>query len=246
MDQTGYILLSRMSALARGTEVLANNIANAETPGFRAARPIFTVQVEEQRDVTTPPGGKPVAYALDRATWRDTAAGSLTNTGNSLDLALQGEGYFVVETPRGERFTRAGHFTIGQDGRLQDMEGNAVLDARGTPLSFAPTDTRIEVAGDGTIRSENGPIGKLRVVRFANQQTLKAEGDRLFASDDPPEDIPRPGVVQGALEGSNVRPVLEMTRLTGDMRGFQMVAQFMDQEGKRGSDAVGRILGHAA
>jgi flagellar basal-body rod protein FlgF len=246
MDQTGYILLSRMGALLRGTEVLANNIANAETPGFRAARPVFAAKVQEQREVTTPAGGRAVAYAQDRATWRDGAAGPLTSTGNPLDLAIQGEGYFVVDTPRGERFTRAGRFSLGQDGRLQDLEGNAVLDARGTPISLAPTDTRIEILGDGTLRSENGPVGRLRVVRFANPQALRAEGDRLFASDDPPEPMARPAVVQGSLEGSNVRPVLEMTRLIGDQRDFQLLAQFMDREGRRGSDAVSRILGRAA
>jgi flagellar basal-body rod protein FlgF len=246
MDQTGYILLSRMGALLRGTEVLANNIANAETPGFRASRPVFAAKVQEQRDVATPPGGRAVAYAQDRATWRDGAPGPLTSTGNPLDVAIQGEGYFVVDTSRGERFTRAGRFSLGQDGRLQDLEGNAVLDARGTPITLAPTDTRIEITGDGSIRSENGVIGRLRVVRFANPQVLRAEGDRLFASDDLPEEMARPAVVQGSLEGSNVRPVLEMTRLIGDQRGFQLLAQFIEQEGKRGAEAVSRILGRAA
>lgn len=246
MDQTGYILLSRLSAMMRGTDVLATNLANSETPGFRAARPVFAAQLQQQRNVAVPQGGRPVAYAEDRATWRDTQPGSLTSTNNPLDLALQGQGFFALDTPRGERFTRAGHFTMGQDGRLQDQQGNAVLGTGGRPITFAPTDTRIEILGDGTVRSENGVIGKLRIVRFADEQGMKAEGDRLYASDETPEEMPRPSVVQGALEGSNVRPVLEMTRMTQDLRGFQMVANFLEQEGKRGTDAVSRILGHAA
>lgn len=246
MDQTGYILLSRMSAMLRGTDVLATNLANAETPGFRANRPIFATHLQRQRDVTGPQGGQSVAFALDRATWRDGASGPLTSTGNPLDVALQGPGFFAVETPRGERFTRAGRFTLAGDGRLVDMEGNAVLDSANRPVTFAPNDTRIEILGDGTIRTENGQVGKLRVVQFGNEQALRAEGVRLYASDETPEPMARPSVVQGSLEGSNVNAVLEMTRLTSDVRAFQMVAQFMETEGKRASDAVSRILARAA
>jgi flagellar basal-body rod protein FlgF len=246
MNHTGYILLSRLSAMMRGTDVLAGNLANSETPGYRAIRPIFAAKLEEQRNVAAPRGGREVAYAHDRATWRDAQQGMLTSTNNPLDLALQGPGWFAVDTPRGERFTRGGHFTMGPDGRLLDQEGNAVLGSGGRPITFAPTDTRIEIKGDGSILSENGPIGRLRVVRFTDEQGMKAEGDRLYATDETPEEIDRPGVVQGALEASNVRPVLEMTRLTRELRSFQMVANFLEQEGKRGADAVSRILARAA
>lgn len=246
MDQTGYILLSRISAMMRSTDVLATNLANVETPGFRANRAIFAAKPEEQRDVRAPPGGGRVAYTQDRATWRDSTTGPLGTTGNPLDVAITGDGFFAVDTPRGERFTRAGRFTLGGDGKLQDMEGHAVLNTDSQPITFAPTDARIEILGDGTIRSENGVIGRLRVVRFADQQEMQAEGSRLYATDQQPEVIARPNVVQGSLEGSNVNAVLEMTRLTSNVRAFQMVAQFMETEGRRGSDAVSRILGRAA
>jgi flagellar basal-body rod protein FlgF len=246
MDQTGYVLLSRMSAMLRATDVLATNMANADTPAFRANRPVFATQLQRQRDVHTPVGGQSIAYALDRATWRDGASGPLSTTGNPLDVAINGPGFFAVETPRGERFTRAGRFTLGGDGRLLDMEGNALLDTAGRPVTFAANDSRIEILGDGTIRTENGQLGKLRVVRFADEQSMQAEGNRLYATDQPPEAIARPNLVQGSLEGSNVNSVLEMTRLTSDVRAFQMVAQFMETEGKRSSDAVSRILGRAA
>ena len=246
MDQTGYVLLSRMSAMLRATDVLATNMANADTPAFRANRPVFATELKQQRNVHAPVGGQPVAYALDRATWRDGATGPISTTGNPLDVAINGPGFFAVETPRGERFTRAGRFTLGGDGRLMDMEGNAVLDSGGRPVTFSANDTRIEILGDGTIRTENGQLGKLRVVRFADEQAMQAEGNRLYATDQAPEALPRPNLVQGSLEGSNVNSVLEMTRLTSDVRAFQMVAQFMETEGKRSSDAVSRILGRAA
>jgi flagellar basal-body rod protein FlgF len=239
MDTPGYVILSRLGAQLRATQVLANNLANAETPGFRAERAVFAQHLQRQQRE----GDGPVAYALDRATWRDTAPGPLSTTGNPLDVAIRGEGYFAVETPAGERYTRAGRFTLDADGRIADMQGNAVLDARGTPLAVSPNDTRIEIQGDGTVRSENGVIGRLRVVRFEDEQRLRAEGDRLLASDDGAAlPVERPNLVQGAVEGSNVRPVLEITGMTAELREFQFATQFAEREGERLQTAVERIL----
>ena len=243
MDSPGYIILSRLSLQSRATEVLAHNVANADTPGYRALRPVFAAFVARQDGAAVPPGGRPVAYVQDRATWREMEAGPIQSTGNPLDVAISGEGFFAVETPRGERFSRAGRFSIGDGGRIIDMEGNAVMGADGNAIAVSTNDTRITIQGDGTIRSENGTLGRLRVVTFANPQTLRAEGDRLF---DPvgenPQPVERPAVVQGALEGSNVRPIMEMTRLTAEMREFQFAAQFAEREGERLSTAVERIL----
>jgi flagellar basal-body rod protein FlgF len=240
MDTPGYVILSRLGAQLRATQVLANNLANAETPGFQAGRAVFAQHLQAQRTGT---GGSAVAYALDRATWRDTAPGPVSTTGNPLDVAIRGEGFFAVETPEGERFTRAGRFTLGPEGRVTDMEGHPVLDARGTPLVAGPNDTRIEIQGDGTIRSENGIIGRLRVVRFDDPQALRAEGDRLFRAQGA-EALPleRPNLVQGAVEGSNVRPILELNAMTAELREFQFATQFAEREGERLQTAVERIL----
>lgn len=241
MDSPGYIMLSRLGAQLRSTQVLANNLANADTPGFRAERAVFAEFLQSRADGAGP-GDRGTAYAIDRATWRDTAAGAISTTGNPFDLALRGDGYFAVETPRGERYTRAGRFVLAGDGKLADSEGNAVLDARGTPIVLGPNDTRVEVRGDGSVHSENGPIGQLRVVRFPDPQKLRAEGARLYASDEPGTPAERPGVVQGAVEGSNVQPVVEITTLTAQMREFQFATQFVEREGERLSSAVERIL----
>jgi len=243
MDSPGYIILSRLSLQSRATEVLAHNVANADTPGYRALRPVFAAFVARQDGAAVPPGGRPVAYVQDRATWREMEAGPIQPTGNPLDVAISGEGFFAVETPRGERFTRAGRFSLSGDGRLVDMEGNAVMGAGGTAIAISPNDTRITIQGDGTVRSENGTLGQLRVVRFDNPQTLRAEGDRLFdPAGEPVQELERVTVVQGALEGSNVRPIMEMTRLTTELREFQFAAQFAEKEGERLSTAVERIL----
>jgi flagellar basal-body rod protein FlgF len=244
MDSPGYIVLSRLVAQGRTMAVTANNIANADTPGFRAARPLFGAVLERQM-TEMPPGGRDLAFAQDRATWRDAAPGPLARTGNPLDLAIAApEGFFAVETPRGERFTRAGRFTLDGDGRIADPDGNAVLGRDGQPLRVGPGDTRLDILGDGTVRSENGALGQIRVVRFEDPQRLSAEGDRLLAApaEMPAQPVERPGIVQGAMEGSNVRPVLELTRMTEDTRQFQMVAQMAEREGERLGSAVERIL----
>lgn len=243
MDSPSYIILSRLTSQLRASQVTAHNLANADTPGFRAARPIFAEHLARQGRVEGPREGREVAYAWDRATWRDSQPGAITRTGNPLDVAIQGDGFFTVETPRGERFTRAGRFAMGANGQLVDHHGHAVLNANGQPIAIAPNDTQIEIAGDGTIRSENGVLGRIRLVRFDNEQGLQAEGDRLFAAaGQEPQEVPQPRMVQGAVEGSNVVSVLEMTRMMAELREFQMATQFLERESERQQSAIDRLL----
>lgn len=247
MDIPGYIALSRLIAQQRSMEVIANNVANAETPGFKGSQMLFAEHVYRQTGDGVAPGGREVAFTEDRATWRSQEPGALQHTGNPFDVALSGDGFFVVRTPRGDRYTRAGRFSLSQTGGLVDVSGNAVVGADGRPIVLAPSDTRIEIGGDGSIRSENGPIGRMRVVSFAAPQKLMAEGDRLFAAGESqaaPQDVQRPGVVQGAFEGSNVRSVVEMTRLMTETREFQFTAQFVERESQRLTNAIQRILRH--
>ena len=243
MDSPGYILMSRLSLQERSTQAMANNIANADTPGFRAMRPVFGQVMVNIRGAGGLPGDSSMSFPQDRATWRDMSPGPLQTTGNKLDVAIDGEGFFVVETTNGERYTRAGRFSIGANGRLVDQEGNAVLDTRDRPISFSAQDTQIEITKSGTIQSENGEIARLQVVRFEKPQNLLGEGNRLFdANNEAPVQIERPKVVQGALEGSNISPILEMTRLTAEMREFQYASNFTEREGERITNAVERIM----
>jgi flagellar basal-body rod protein FlgF len=243
MDSPGYILMSRLALQERSTQALAHNIANADTPGFRAMRPVFGEVMVSLRGAGGLPGDKTMSIPQDRATWRDMTPGSLQTTGNPLDVAIDGEGFFVLETPKGERYTRAGRFSIGANGRLVDQEGNAVLDPRDRPISFSAQDTQIEITKTGVIQSENGEIGRLQVVRFGQPQNLIAEGNRLFeAKDQAPVPVEGPKVLQRALEGSNVSPVLEITRLTAEMREFQYASMFSERENERINNSVERIM----
>lgn len=243
MDNAGYIILSRMAAQLRATAVIAHNLANADTPGFHASRPVFAEHLAAAR-ATLPAGARHLHFTWDRATWRDTDPGPLRQTGNPLDVAIAGEGYFAVETPRGERYTRAGRFTLSADGTIVDMGGHPVLSDAGRPIRLAPGEGEITIAADGTISGRNGEIGRLRVVRFADPQALQAEGERLFAAPPgvDPEPLDRPRLVQGVLEGANVNPVLEMVRMTEELRQFQFAVRLAEAENERIGSTLDRLL----
>jgi flagellar basal-body rod protein FlgF len=236
MDINTAIALSRLSAQQRAMDVTATNIANAGTPGYQAERTVFADFLSRTR------GGETIAFTQDRATWRDTSPGAISQTGNPLDVALSGPGYFTVRTDQGTRLTRAGHFSLSAGGELTDGLGNPVLDGNARPIRFAPSDTGIAIAGDGIISSRNGRIARLAVVSVAEPQKLKAEGGRLLnAEATATAPIARPRLTQGALEGSNIQPTLELTRMMADLREFQFTSQYVQAEADRQQGAIDKI-----
>ena len=140
---------------------------------------------------------------------------------------------FTVNTTAGPRLTRDGRFGLMPDGTLADSNGNAVLDTTGQPIQISPADTQISIAGDGSISSENGPLGKIGVVQPSDPMKMRAEGATHFISGSPTSRLPSPGIVQGAVEQSNVQPVMEVTRMMNDVRQFQFVTQLVQAEGDR-------------
>lgn len=241
MDVPSYIALSRLVAQSRALEVTATNMANANTPGFKAERVLFSDWLSKQTGTDAPPGGRTVQFVQDRATYRDQQAGPVQQTGNPFDLALGDDGYFSVETARGPRLTRAGRFTPMSDGRLGDAEGNALLDTAGQPIRISAADQRITVAADGTVSSENGRIGKVGVVRPSDPMRVTAEGGRTLRADADTVPVDKPQVIQGAVEDSNVQPVLEMTRMMADLREFQFTTQFVQGEADRLQSSIDKI-----
>jgi flagellar basal-body rod protein FlgF len=180
----------------------------------------------------------------DRATWRDPQEGELTKTGNALDLALRGGGYFTVDTPRGQRYTRAGRFTISPAGQIVDMAGNSLVGTDGRPITVTPDDVNLVVASDGSISSNNNAlVGKFRVVQFASEQSMQAEGSTLMNTTQTAQVVAQPNVMQGAVEGANVQPIVQLTQMMSEMREFQFASQFVDAEGKREQSAIDQI-GH--
>jgi flagellar basal-body rod protein FlgF len=241
MDITTSLAASRLVGQQRALDITANNIANANTPGFRTERVQFSDWLSQQPNTASVPGGRPISYTQDRATYRESQPGPLTHTANPFDLALTSDGYFTVNTKNGPRLTRDGRFGQMPDGTLADSSGESVLDVTGKPIQFAPTDTQITISGDGSVSTENGPVAKIGVVQPADPMKLRAEGATNFVSDSPTAQVAAPRVVQGAVEGSNVQPVLEVTRMMDNLRQFQFVTQLVQAEGDREKETIDKL-----
>ena len=244
MQNASTIALSRLMAQQRAMDVTATNIANADTPGFKTGHTLFADWLSRQPGPGGIPGGQVMAYTQDRATWRDQATGPLNHTANPLDLAITGPGFFTIQSKAGPMLTRAGHFELQADGTIADENGGALLDTGGSPLHVAAADTALRVAGDGTLSSENGQLGKIGVVQPADANRMQLLGNRLLSSQTPTSPVAQPRVVSGALEGSNVQPVAETTRMMADLREFQFVSQFVEAEGQRQQMAIDKLTQH--
>jgi flagellar basal-body rod protein FlgF len=242
MDITTGLAASRLVAQQRAMDVTANNIANANTPGYRTERVQFSDWIDNQSGSAQPPGARGVSYTQDRATYREAQPGSLTHTGNPYDLALGSDGYFTVNTKNGPRLTRDGRFGPMPDGTLADSNGNAVLDVSGKPIQIAATDTTVTIAGDGSVSTENGQVGKIGIVQPLDPMKLRAEGATNFIADAPTAPVASPNIVQGAIEESNVQPVMEITRMMSDVRQFQFVTQLIQAEGERQQNTIDKLL----
>jgi flagellar basal-body rod protein FlgF len=243
VENPGYIALSRLIAQQRALDVRAANIANANTPGYKAESVVFSDYLLKQTGVTAPPGGQTVQMVQDRATYRDFNAGQLLKTGNPLDLALQESGFFTVSTAQGNRYTRAGRFSMSPLGQIIDIAGNPLLGTDGRPITVPPGSGVLTVDGDGGISSDGAPIGKFAVVQFDNPQSLKAEGGTLFSSTQAARPVAQPNVMQGSVEGANVQGIVEVTQMMAEMREFEFASQFVDGEAQREQTAIDRI-GH--
>jgi flagellar basal-body rod protein FlgF len=241
MENTTYIALSRLDAQQRAMDVVANNIANANTDGFKAERTMFSDYLSQQHGVTAPEGGTALAYTQDRATYLDRTSGSLVATGNPLDVALSGPGYFTVSTPDGPRLTRSGRFGLLADGRLADPAGNPVLDTGGNPIQLSPSDSQIKISGNGTITTENGQVGQLGVVAPNEPGKVIPAGGTLYRALGDTAAVAQPKIMQGATEASNVQPVTELTRMMQTQREFQFVSQFIESESTRQQNAIDKI-----
>lgn len=225
MDNGIYITLTRQLALFKDMEVTANNLANANTTGFSAQRILFTSFLE--KDINQ---GVKNPMALDHgiSTYRSLMNGPIRKTGNPLDVAIEGRGYFVVETPLGMRYTRAGNFTVTSSGALITPEGYGVLDNANKPIVFAEDAQTIDIGSAGNIKVNGEDFATLGVVQFANEHSLEQAGGNLYRSDataQPADASAR--VAQGALEGSNVQPVMELTRMMETSRSVGSTAQLV-------------------
>jgi flagellar basal-body rod protein FlgF len=208
MDTGIYVALSKEIGTLRDLDVTANNIANATTTGFESDSLLFTDYL-----ASTTPQEDRVAFANDISTYRNTGQGSMQITGNALDAAIEGAGYFVVQTPLGPRYTRNGNFRINGDGNLVNADGYAVVDESNQPITFDPLDKVIQIRDDGTINVDLTDRATLKIVQFDNPQLMRRVGKSLYSAEaapKPPQDF---RVLGGVLERSNVEPFTELTHM---------------------------------
>jgi len=224
MDNSIYVTLSRQLALFRDMDVTSNNIANANTTGYGSEHIMFNSYVA--KDINN---GKanPMSFAHDVSTYRNTETGPLKATGNDLDVAIQGKGYFTVQTPLGTRYTRAGNFQLDSDGTLSTAEGYAVLDSAGQHIVIPPDATTVKIGEGGNIKVNGDDAGSIAIVQFDHPQLLEPLTGKLFKSAVPGQPAQDVRVAQGMLEGSNVEPVSELTHMMTLTHAVTDTAQFI-------------------
>lgn len=233
------IVLSGMINRWRELGVRANNLANASTPGFQALHlQAVTATVAQPADAPAPD----VAYAAMRGTWRDAGPGPIQRTGNPLDVALTGPGYFTVMTKNGPRLTRDGHFTLDANGTIVDQQGDPLLDQSGQNLQISAADGTPSIAGDGTISGRQGVIGQIGVVAPPSPQDLSDEGGTLMNATAPTTPVAVAHLLQGAVNGSTTSAVGETVGLIRDTRQFQIMASMLKEESNRRQQATQQIL----
>lgn len=211
--------------LQRDMDLVAGNIANASTPAYKREQLYFTEFFQKLGTEEELSGPK---------MFRDFSEGQMSSTSNTLDTAIRGDAFFTVETPTGVMYTRNGHFTMDADGNLTTSAGHNVLGDDGGAITFAPTDTDIVFEGAGKVLANGGEIATLGLVRFDNPSALERAGDGLYiARNQIPEPATDATVVQGVVEESNVKTVLEITKMMSVLRSFQSAQQMAKDENDR-------------
>ncbi len=232
MDSATYSTLSRQIGLWREMSIVANNIANSATTGYRQEGLIFSEYVKAN------PDGRSLSMANGNVHNTSFVQGGLTETGGTFDFAIEGDGFFLIETPMGERLTRAGSFSTNADGDLVTPDGLRVLDAGGAPVFVPPDAGRIAVAADGTISADGRLLGQIGLVRPIDPLGMTREDGVMFAAEagfEPAEDS---RMLQGFTEGSNVDPITALARMIEVQRGYELGQSFLDSEDQRVRDAL--------
>ena len=241
MENAAYIGLSRQMTLRRELDIAANNIANADTTGFKVEQLLLGTEVgnRARNDAIRPSA----SFVLDRGVGRDFSQGSLQQTGRDLDFAIDGEGvFFKVQDGATEAYTRDGAFTISPEGELVTKAGLPVL-GDGGPITIDPAKGAITVADDGNISQDGVTIGQLGLARFDTLSVLSKDGDGLYrnASNASPIDATGAQVRQGMLEGSNVNPLVKITQLIEISRAYERATKMIDNVQELSRRSVERL-----
>ena len=239
MENVGYIGLSREMVLRRQMDIIANNIANADSTAFRSEKALF-----EEFLIPSSQGQK-MSFVSDFGILRNLEEGPLKPTGSPLDLAISGPGYFVVETEAGTRYTRNGHLQLDSEGTLVTPEGDPVLDDSDRPIVIDSSQSDVTISADGIVAIpglEESP--RIQIVEFENEQKLRKAGGSYYTTSETPLPSETSRIVQGMIEGSNVKPIVEMTKMISVLRAYQAIKGLLDGQHelqRRAIDAIGSV-----
>jgi len=236
-----YVALSAQVSLERRLETIASNVANMNTPGYRADGVSFEAQLAQA-------GDKRIAYVSPGAGFISRRSGAMIQTGNPLDTAVQGEGWFAIQSGGGTVYTRDGRMQVSETGALQTLTGAAVLDAGGAPIQLDPAAVPPTIARDGMINQGGRQVAAIGLFALDENAKLTRAGTSGFTSDkaaQPVLDFNGNSIVQGAIEGANIDPVMEMTKLIAVTRTFDGVTNEVSQTESSLQDAI-KTLGGAA
>ncbi|SFJ61572.1 flagellar hook-basal body complex protein [Celeribacter neptunius] len=228
MDNAGYTALTRSVGLNREMQTIANNIANASTTGFRKEGMLFSEYI-----TALGKGEDSLSMADGNVRVTNDAQGPLTPTGGTFDFAIEGDGFFLIDTPNGQALTRAGAFTPNEQGELTTHDGYRLLDNGGAPI-FVPSDAQnVSVAADGTISADGQPLTQIGLYLPDDPNSMsRSDGVRFFTEGGvvPQEDAV---ILQGYVENSNVNPITEVSRMIEVQHAYTMGVKFVEQEDER-------------
>lgn len=246
MDITSYVLLSHEQALRRRMDVVANNMANTSTIGFRREQPVFHEYVNNRAEGPVD-AGRSVSFVLDYGAVHDTRVGAFQATDNPLDVVIEGSGYLTVEAPEGGiAYTRAGALKTLETGELATSAGQRLLGEDGDPIVVPPDEaTGLRIGEDGTVHGTLGPLGRIAVTVFDNEIAVSPRGDGLMAGEGGRVlAAAETRLRTGGVEGSNVQPIIETTSMIEILRSYQTSQRMSDALSdmrKRAIERLGRV-----
>lgn len=237
MENTIYLGLSRQMVLQTNMDIIANNVANMSTPGYRGQNLVFEEYISDPKGADDP-----LSFVSNQRQYELTEAGPVSFTENPLDIYLEGPGFLGVKSPAGDvQYTRGGNLQIAPDGTLVTSAGFPVADAGGGQINIPRGAQEIAIDEKGFVSDENGALGQMMIVEFENLQTLEAQGNNLYKTDAQAGAADGTRVKQGQLEGANVKPVIEVTRMVEVLRMFQGVQRLIESENERLRTAIDRL-----
>jgi len=243
MDNAMYVALSRQMTLRREMDIVANNIANVDTTGFKVETAM--VRTDPSAKAKMIDGPKSLKFVLDDGVIRDFTQGALRQTGGTFDMAIEGQGFFKVQTSAGERYTRDGRFTLSPEGKLTTQAGAPLVGESGE-IVVNPEDGPVTIAADGTVSQKAERIGKVDVMAFDDLSALSKDGDNLLrnTSNIQPTVSTAAQLRQGMLEASNVNSVMQITRMIEVSRAYESMAKTIEgsaELSRRSVERLGRV-----